>query len=251
MQRRFDSSVSVCVLVPHVSYTTPFELVGKTSDVLSAEIYFIGTLSLLTCARAFVDNTGIWWFKRCSRNMFGARIRYLVSPSSSLDSSMRFTTADIPLSGEPTAVLPPDLTNAFAQLRASVDQISLEHVQTIVHIERVKEEFFAKISILETLLLTRADNQDRAARVHTEIFRKEVKDQKASLSKEFEDQLTVIHNDLLEFHVETQEQYTTLRDNLAEVIAFFNRGRDDKKGEVGSRQGQGPQPPPDDWNRPG
>ncbi|KZV37658.1 hypothetical protein F511_30363 [Dorcoceras hygrometricum] len=87
---------------------------------------------------------------------------------------MRFTTDDITLGDEPTAFLPPYLTSELAQLRASVDQISLEHVQTKIQIERLKEEFFAKISILETLLLTRADNQDRAAVVQTEIFRKEV-----------------------------------------------------------------------------
>ncbi|KZV52850.1 hypothetical protein F511_37289 [Dorcoceras hygrometricum] len=44
------------------------------------------------------------------------------------------------------------------------------------------------------------------------------------------------------------EQYATLRDNLAELIVFFNRGRDDKKGEVDSSRGQ---PPPDDRSRPG
>ncbi|KZV35960.1 cation-transporting atpase plant [Dorcoceras hygrometricum] len=175
----------------------------------------------------------------------------LNSPSSYSDSPMRFTTDDIPLGDETTVVLPPDLTSDFAQLRASVDQISLERVQTKIQIARLKAEFFAKISILETLLLSRADNQDRAARVQIKIFRKEVKDQKASLCKEFEDQLAVIRNDLLEFRVETQEQYTTLHDNLTELIAFFNRGRGDKKGEVGSSQGQGPQPPPDDRNRPG
>ncbi|KZV21863.1 splicing factor 3B subunit 1-like [Dorcoceras hygrometricum] len=149
---------------------------------------------------------------------------YLVSPSSYSDSQMRFTTDDIPLGDEPTDVLPPDRTSEFAQLRASVDQIYLEHVQTKIQIARLKVEFFAKISILETLFLSRAENQDRAARVQTEIFRKEVKDQKAALAKEFEDQLAVIRNDLLEFRVETQEQYTTLRDNLAELISFFNRG---------------------------
>ncbi|KZV41673.1 golgin subfamily B member 1-like [Dorcoceras hygrometricum] len=47
----------------------------------------------------------------------------LVSPLSYSDSPMHFTIADIPLGDEPTVVLPPDLTNEFAQLRASVDQI--------------------------------------------------------------------------------------------------------------------------------
>ncbi|KZV48262.1 Paramyosin [Dorcoceras hygrometricum] len=153
------------------------------------------------------------------------------SPSTSADSRMLFTTDDFTLGDEPTAVLPQDLANEFAQLRAFVYQIALEHVQTRVHIERVKAEFFEKISILETLLLTRADNQDRAARVQTEIFQKEVKYEKPTLSKEFDDRLAVIRNYFLEFRAETQEQYTTLRDNLAELIAFFNRGRDEKRGK--------------------
>ncbi|KZV35451.1 hypothetical protein F511_30828 [Dorcoceras hygrometricum] len=35
----------------------------------------------------------------------------------------------------------------------------------------------------------------------------------------------------IDFLVQLREKYTTLRDNLAELIALFNRGRDDKKGE--------------------
>ncbi|KZV20943.1 splicing factor 3B subunit 1 [Dorcoceras hygrometricum] len=79
--------------------------------------------------------------------------------------------------------------------------------------------FAAPKQFLKEPLRSGADNQDRASRVHTEIFRKE-------------------------------EHYITLRDNLAELIAFFNRGCDDKKGEVDSSQGRGP-PPPDDRARPG
>ncbi|KZV55122.1 hypothetical protein F511_24121 [Dorcoceras hygrometricum] len=95
----------------------------------------------------------------------------LVSPRLYSDSPMHFTTADIPRSDEPTVFLLPDLTNVFAQLRALVDQISLEHVQTRVHIERVKAEFFAKISIIESLLLTRANNKDRAVKPRSSVMR--------------------------------------------------------------------------------
>ncbi|KZV50035.1 uveal autoantigen with coiled-coil domains and ankyrin repeats-like [Dorcoceras hygrometricum] len=78
-----------------------------------------------------------------------------------------------------------------------------------------------------------------------EDLRKEVKDLKADLSKEFDDKLAVIRNDLLEFCVETQGQLASLSTNLAELIAFVTKGRDDKKGEVGSSHGRG-QPPPGD-----
>ncbi|KZV52524.1 spindle pole body component 110-like [Dorcoceras hygrometricum] len=46
------------------------------------------------------------------------------------------------------------------------------------------------------------------------------------------------------------EQYATLSANLAELMAFITRGRDDKKGEVGSSHGRG-QPPPEDRSKPG
>ncbi|KZV14614.1 vacuolar protein sorting-associated protein 51 [Dorcoceras hygrometricum] len=62
-------------------------------------------------------------------------------------------------------------------------------------------------------------------------IRKEVRD----LSNEFDYKLAVIRNDLFEFRVETQEQFATLRDNLAELIAFVTKGRDDQKGGRVSR----------------
>ncbi|KZV33569.1 hypothetical protein F511_10555 [Dorcoceras hygrometricum] len=61
-------------------------------------------------------------------------------------------------------------------------------------------------------------------------LRKEVKDLKAKLSKDFDDKLVVIRNDLLEFRVETQGQLASLGTNLAELITFVTKGRDDKKG---------------------
>ncbi|KZV31424.1 hypothetical protein F511_07989 [Dorcoceras hygrometricum] len=79
--------------------------------------------------------------------------------------------------------------------------------------------------------------------------RQEVKDLKAEFSKDFDDKLAVIHNDLLEFRVETQGQLASLGTNLAELIAFITKRSDDKKGEVSSSHGRG-QPPPDDQSRP-
>ncbi|KZV23900.1 receptor-like protein kinase [Dorcoceras hygrometricum] len=76
-------------------------------------------------------------------------------------------------------------------------------------------------------------------------LRKEAKDLKAELSKDFDDKLAVIRNDLLEFRVETQGQLASLSTNLVELKAFVTKGRDDKKGEVSSSHGRG-QPPPGD-----
>ncbi|KZV17101.1 hypothetical protein F511_31247 [Dorcoceras hygrometricum] len=80
-----------------------------------------------------------------------------------------------------------------------------------------------------------------------EATQKEVKDLQAALSKDFDDKLADIRNDILEFRVETQEQLASLGAHLAELIAFITKGSDDKKVEDSSSR---PQPPPDDQNRP-
>ncbi|KZV22206.1 hypothetical protein F511_09424 [Dorcoceras hygrometricum] len=53
-------------------------------------------------------------------------------------------------------------------------------------------------------------------------------------------------NDLLEFSAQAQETLNHITDHLSELIAYINRGGNDKKGEVSSSR---PQPPPDDQNR--
>ncbi|KZV48835.1 hypothetical protein F511_15484 [Dorcoceras hygrometricum] len=70
-----------------------------------------------------------------------------------------------------------------------------------------------------------------------------------ALSKDFDDKLADIRNELLEFRVETQVQLASLGTHLAELIAFLTKGSDDKRGEDSSIRR--PQPPPDDQNRPG
>ncbi|KZV55819.1 hypothetical protein F511_20884 [Dorcoceras hygrometricum] len=81
-----------------------------------------------------------------------------------------------------------------------------------------------------------------------EATRKEVKDIKATLSKDFDDKLADIRNELLEFRVDTQGQLASLSTHLAELIAFLTKGSDDKKGEDSSSRR--PQPPPDNQSRP-
>ncbi|KZV38651.1 dirigent protein 21-like [Dorcoceras hygrometricum] len=161
--------------------------------------------------------------------------------SPSTDSSLHFNSEDI-LQGAATAVeqiLVPstaapdtDINEQFAQLRSSISELSIKQLRT----QR-------KIGDLQNAILSKIDTREKAtAEAH---LRKEVKDLKAHLSKEFDDKLAVIRNDLLEFRVETQEQLASLSTNLAELIAFVTKGRDDKKGEVGSSHGRG-QPPPGD-----
>ncbi|KZV20513.1 hypothetical protein F511_32859 [Dorcoceras hygrometricum] len=131
------------------------------------------------------------------------------------------TTADIP-----QIVLPSkDFTESFAQLRAIVDRIQFEQVQTR-DVADLKDVLISKIIGLE-LGFEEAFNRQNL----------EVHDQKVALA-----------HDLLEFRVETQENFHTLSAQLSEIIAYINRGRDDKKGEDSSSRG--PQPP-EDRSRPG
>ncbi|KZV30985.1 hypothetical protein F511_15875 [Dorcoceras hygrometricum] len=84
----------------------------------------------------------------------------------------------------PTAIFSSnDYAGAFAQLKASVDQISLEQVQTRFHMENIKAALFTKISSLETAFLTRYDNQEMAVFVQTDVLRKEMQAQKAAMSQ--------------------------------------------------------------------
>ncbi|KZV47839.1 hypothetical protein F511_40102 [Dorcoceras hygrometricum] len=218
--------------------------------------------------------------KRCrsnesKRRSLATRYRNTLASSSSSDSPMHFTADDIPeisssdevLPVEETNVvtphislptviaLPTDCTEAFAQLRDTVDQISLEQVQTIFHIDELKAALSKKISNLETTFLTALDNQDQVVLVQKNFLRKEMQVQKDSISKELNDmrkelldQKAAISHDLLEFQVESQENLNTLHTQLSEIIAYINRVRDDKRGEVSSSHR--PQPP-DDRSKPG
>ncbi|KZV37802.1 hypothetical protein F511_24493 [Dorcoceras hygrometricum] len=109
--------------------------------------------------------------------------------SSSSDSRMLFTVDDlpeIPSSNDilqieetpdaqislPTVGVPSTAyTEAVAQRRATVDQISIEHVQTRFHLDELKAELFKKISSLETAFLTAFDNQDRVVLAQTNVVR--------------------------------------------------------------------------------
>ncbi|KZV52390.1 hypothetical protein F511_32589 [Dorcoceras hygrometricum] len=162
--------------------------------------------------------------------------------TSSSDSQMHFIADDIPLGEETAAIsIPIDFTGAFAQLQASVDQISLEQVQSKFHLEKLKADLSKRISHLETALITTSENQDRATLVQIKFLQKEMQDHKAALStdldvfrKEVEDQLAALSNDLMEFRVQAQENYNTLTTQLSELVDYINRR--------GSRTPQNPLP---------
>ncbi|KZV30278.1 hypothetical protein F511_35127 [Dorcoceras hygrometricum] len=163
---------------------------------------------------------------------------------------------NIPLGDETTtAALSTDFTSEFTQLRASVNQISIEHVKTRVHIEKLKAAIFTKISSLKSAFLARSETQERVVLVNNDVFCMEIKAQKAALSQEMDifhnevqDQKAALSNDLMEFRVQAHENYNTLTTQLSELVDYINRGGYAKKGEMSS--GRGP-PPLDDQSRSG
>ncbi|KZV17580.1 hypothetical protein F511_25233 [Dorcoceras hygrometricum] len=204
------------------------------------------------------------------------------SPSTA--SSMHFNAEDISLGTDtveqillPTTAAPTtDLSEQFAQLRASISQLSIKQLQTQSSIGNLQNHLLSRIDDLEKAYANARTQQDQDLRGHFKSVCQEVQIQKTALSfevhefkqgvqaqsgifstdlatiskgrdlsKEFDDKLAVIRNALLEFRVETQGQLASLSTNLSELIAFVTKGRDDKKGEVGSSHGRG-QPPPGD-----
>ncbi|KZV42326.1 dystroglycan-like [Dorcoceras hygrometricum] len=183
----------------------------------------------------------------------------------------------------PTTASPAtDLSEQFAQLRASISQLSIKQIRTQSSIGNLQNHLLSRIDELEKASANARTQQDQDLRGLFKSVRQEVQIQKNALSfevhefrqgvraqsgifstdladirkevrdlsKEFDDKLADIRNDLLEFRVETQEQYATLSANLSELIAFVTKGRDDKKGQVGSSHGRG-KPPPEDRSKPG
>ncbi|KZV53963.1 transcription initiation factor TFIID subunit 8-like [Dorcoceras hygrometricum] len=109
------------------------------------------------------------------------------------------------------------------------DGRTLDDVQTL----RFNE--FRKVFLAHSAAVT-ADSMD---------FRKELRALNAKVIS-LDEQVAATRNDLLEFSAKVQETLNHITDQLSELIAYINRGVNDKKGEVSSSR---PQPPPDDQNR--
>ncbi|KZV36035.1 Brassinosteroid signaling positive regulator-related protein [Dorcoceras hygrometricum] len=72
---------------------------------------------------------------------------------------------------------------------------------------------------------------------------KEIKALDAKVTS-LDEQVAATRNDLLEFSGQAQQTLNIVTDQLSEIVAYINRGGNDKKGEVSSSR-----PPPDDQNR--
>ncbi|KZV45405.1 hypothetical protein F511_42460 [Dorcoceras hygrometricum] len=122
---------------------------------------------------------------------------------------------------EPTKI---KFGQSFAQLQASVDHIQLEQVRTRDDVAELKAALSSKITDLEAAFAHASTYQERVFRNQIYDVKQEIKTQKAALSRDLDD-----------FREETQDGITTLSAQLSEIIAYINRERYDKNGEIESR----------------
>ncbi|KZV29880.1 hypothetical protein F511_41714 [Dorcoceras hygrometricum] len=130
-------------------------------------------------------------------------------------------------------------------MRVFLDSIA-EHNETFRGLFKRSRQEAQNDNNALSLALKAVRNQNVILSTDLDATRKEVRDIKAALSKDFDNKLADIRNELLEFRVETLGQLSSLSTNLTELIAFLTKGSDDKKGEGSSSR---PQPPPDNQSR--
>ncbi|KZV38245.1 hypothetical protein F511_36325 [Dorcoceras hygrometricum] len=187
----------------------------------------------------------------------------LTSPNpSTTDSRIFFTTDDTPMGVDqilmPTAVTPQDFTEPLAQLRTLVNQISTERVQMRNDSEKLKDMLLMEIRSLEKKVTEMLVQQDSLCRGLFNNIRQEIQIQKSALSldilasqrklitqqaaiatglddirKDVDETKAAPSNAILEFHAQEQENYNNLSSQLGEIVAYINRGGNDKKGKVG------------------
>ncbi|KZV06599.1 golgin candidate 2 [Dorcoceras hygrometricum] len=110
-----------------------------------------------------------------------------------------------------------------------------QHGSTLDDVQTLRFNEFRKGFLAHSAAVT-ADSMD---------FRKELRALNAKVTS-LDEQVAATRNDLLEFSAKAQETLNHITDQLSELIAYINRGGNDKKGEVSSSRSQ---PPPDDQNR--
>ncbi|KZV49983.1 hypothetical protein F511_31582 [Dorcoceras hygrometricum] len=196
--------------------------------------------------------------------------------SSSSDDSMYFDNHDTAATSfSLPATATPDVTEALAQLRASIEQIKCRddgdklRDTLLLHLHDIEKKLTALFDEQDRVLRElRKDSHDQkhllspdikssqkqlSAQAATAAFdvvdvRREVKELNAKVTY-LDEQVTTTHNDLLEFRATAQETLNHITDQLSELVNYINWGGNDKKGEDSSNRG--PQPPPDDQGRPG
>ncbi|KZV57423.1 hypothetical protein F511_04860 [Dorcoceras hygrometricum] len=138
-----------------------------------------------------------------------------ISPSADIP-QIGETTADIPKISIPTAVISSiNYTESFAHLRATIDKIHLKQVRTLKDIDDLKAVLTSRMSRLETSV-------QNVSTHHENIFR--------HLIRAVQQEVKTMKDDSTVFRQETQTGIATLNTQLSEIVAYLNRGRDDKKG---------------------
>ncbi|KZV45538.1 DEAD-box ATP-dependent RNA helicase 20-like [Dorcoceras hygrometricum] len=125
------------------------------------------------------------------------------------------------------------MNNALNEVMCKIDHVQRVFLDSLAEQNETFRGLF-KRSHQEALSITlkAIRTQNVILSTDLEATRKEVKDIKATLSKDFDDKLVDIRNELLEFHVDTQGQLASLSTHLAEIIAFLTKGSDDKRGKI-------------------
>ncbi|KZV46244.1 hypothetical protein F511_08687 [Dorcoceras hygrometricum] len=119
------------------------------------------------------------------------------------------------------------LIRNFLMLDGAILFLILQNqVRTLEDVDDLKAVLCSRISHLETSFQIDSTH-------NRHVFR--------NLIRDVQQEVNTLKDDLNEFRQDTQTGIATLSTQLSEIIAYINRGRDDKKGE-GSRS-QGQQPP--------
>ncbi|KZV34501.1 hypothetical protein F511_27303 [Dorcoceras hygrometricum] len=143
-----------------------------------------------------------------------------------------------------------DITESFAQLRASIEDILFEQIRCKDDTDRLRDVLLMHLRDLEKRSTERFDQLDRAYRTFLNNSRKDSQDLRAVLSldlstsqKKLSTQFAATALD----NVDIRKEVKALNAKLGLLVDYINRGGDAKKGESGSSQ---PRPPPDDQSRP-
>ncbi|KZV57307.1 hypothetical protein F511_22756 [Dorcoceras hygrometricum] len=176
------------------------------------------------------------------------------------------------------AATTPDVTNALNQLRASIDQIrerdddgAKTKDTLLLHLSNFENQVIARLDAQDRVLgaLRKASNDQRnllslelqsshkqlGAQIVTtgldvvEVRRvvKETHQELTAKINSLDEQVAATRNYLLEFSAQAQQTLNIITSQLSELVAYINRGGDNKKGESSSRGPQSQsQPPPSD-----
>ncbi|KZV46700.1 pentatricopeptide repeat-containing protein mitochondrial-like [Dorcoceras hygrometricum] len=166
------------------------------------------------------------------------------SESSSDDISMNFADQD---TAATTSAPSPDISEALNQLRVSIDEIreqddAAKHKDTILlHLHDFEKQVIARLDAHDRIVTTGLDVVDVRR-----VVRESHQELNARINS-LDEQVAATRNDLLECSAQAQQTLNIITSQLSELVAYINRGGDNKKGEV--RSSSRPPPPPADQIR--